>query len=86
LIFTTDKQGEKTKVGSLMKTTMTSEYAEAAFGTAPPDLSLVARSRGTHWLYNYLRGFYVDENLRLESTTGYFRTWVCRMYWSSWKA
>ena len=37
-----------------MQTTMTTDYAEAAFGTVPPDLSLVARSRGTHWVYNYL--------------------------------
>ena len=62
LIFTTDVNGEKTKVGELMTTTMTPEYAEQAFGTVPPDLSLVARSRGVDWLYNYLRGFYVDES------------------------
>jgi ubiquinol-cytochrome c reductase cytochrome c1 subunit len=61
LIFTTDVNGHKTKVGELMKTTMTPEYAEQAFGTAPPDLSLVARSRGVNWLYNYLRGFYIDD-------------------------
>ncbi len=60
LIFTTDVNGEKTKIGELMKTTMTPEYAEQAFGTVPPDLSLVARSRGVNWVYNYLRGFYVD--------------------------
>ena len=61
LIFTTDVNGHKTKVGELMKTTMTPEYAEEAFGTVPPDLSLIARSRGVKWLYNYLRGFYIDE-------------------------
>ena len=61
LIFTTDVNGDKTKVGELMKTTMTPEYAEQAFGTVPPDLSLVARSRGVNWLYNYLRGFYIDD-------------------------
>ena len=61
LIFTTDVNGDKTKVGELMKTTMTPEYAEQAFGTVPPDLSLIARSRGVDWLYNYLRGFYVDD-------------------------
>ena len=72
LIFTTDKYGEKTKVGQLMKTTMTKEYAEAAFGTAPPDLSLIARSRGTHWLYNYLRGFYVDETRPFGVNNGVF--------------
>ncbi|UCH41612.1 MAG: cytochrome c1 [Gammaproteobacteria bacterium] len=62
LIFTTDVNGEKTKVGELMKTTMTPEYAEQAFGIVPPDLSLIARSRGVNWLYNYLRGFYVDDS------------------------
>lgn len=72
LIFTTNKYGEKTKVGELMKTTMTKEYAEAAFGTAPPDLSLVARSRGTHWLYNYLRGFYLDDARPLGVNNGVF--------------
>lgn len=72
LIFTTNKYGEKTKVGELMKTTMTKEYAEAAFGTAPPDLSLVARSRGTHWLYNYLRGFYIDETRPFGMNNGVF--------------
>jgi ubiquinol-cytochrome c reductase cytochrome c1 subunit len=30
------------------------------FGQAPPDLSLTARSRGTDWIYNYLKGFYPD--------------------------
>ena len=62
LIFTTDIHGEQTKVGELMKNTMKTAYAEEAFGVAPPDLSLIARSRGVNWLYNYLRGFYVDES------------------------
>ncbi len=61
LIFTTNAEGVRNKVGSLMTITMPKEYGEKAFGTAPPDLSLVARSRGTHWLYNYLRGFYLDD-------------------------
>jgi ubiquinol-cytochrome c reductase cytochrome c1 subunit len=61
LIFTTDVNGDKTKVGELMKTTMTPVYAEQAFGIVPPDLSLIARSRGIDWLYNYLRGFYIDD-------------------------
>ncbi len=61
LIFTTDEFGERTKVGSLMENNMTAEYGEQAFGIVPPDLSLVARSRGVDWLYNFLRGYYVDE-------------------------
>lgn len=32
------------------------------FGKAPPDLSLIARSRGTDYLYNFLRTFYVDDS------------------------
>jgi len=30
------------------------------FGKAPPDLSLEARSKGSDWIYNYLKSFYVD--------------------------
>ena len=40
------------------------DQADAArwFGTAPPDLSLIARSRGTDYLYTFLRGFYAEED------------------------
>ncbi len=41
---------------------MNKHDAEKWFGTQPPDLSLVARSRGADWLYSYLKGFYVDKN------------------------
>ena len=36
--------------------------ADAArwFGQTPPDLSLMARSRGTDYVYNFLKGFYLD--------------------------
>jgi len=50
------------KIGELMINNMPKESAEKWFGTAPPDLSLVARARGTHWLYNYFRGFYKDDS------------------------
>lgn len=33
---------------------------EKWFGVAPPDLSLVTRSRGKNWVYTYLLSFYVD--------------------------
>lgn len=72
LIFTTDKYGERTKVGSLMTTNMSKEYGEEAFGAAPPDLSLIARSRGVDWLYNYLRSFYVDPNRPFGVNNGVF--------------
>ena len=54
------------KVGDLMKTAMDPQDAKEWFGTAPPDLSVVARSRSSHagtgsdWLYTYLRTFYRD--------------------------
>lgn len=56
LLFAADK------VGDLMKAVMRAKDAKDWFGTAPPDLTLVARSRGPEWIYNYLRGFYRDES------------------------
>ncbi|MDD5228885.1 MAG: cytochrome c1 [Methylococcales bacterium] len=41
---------------------MNKHDAEKWFGTQPPDLSLIARSRGADWLYSYLKSFYVDKN------------------------
>jgi len=46
LIHTRSKKGAPTKIGDLMKVSMTADYAKNAFGTAVPDLSLVARARG----------------------------------------
>ena len=60
LILTTDESGEPTKVGALMDNAMTREYGESAFGVAPPNLALTARSRGTDWIYTFLKTFYVD--------------------------
>jgi len=60
LIFTTDKDGAPTKVGSLMNIAMQEDYAKQAFGVAPPNLALTARSRGVDWIYSYMKGFYLD--------------------------
>jgi len=60
LIHTRGKKGDPTKIGELMKVSMTADYAKNAFGTAVPDLSLAARARGADWVYTYLRSFYVD--------------------------
>jgi len=62
LIFTSDENGEHHKVTDMMHSAMTTEYGKGAFGAAPPDLSLIARSRGVDWLYTYLKTFYVDES------------------------
>lgn len=43
-----------------MHSAMNQHDAEKWFGTAPPDLSLIARSRGADWLYSYLKGFYAE--------------------------
>lgn len=49
------------KIGDLMKAVMPRDDAKDWFGVAPPDLTLVARSRGPEWIYTYMRGFYLDE-------------------------
>ena len=48
------------KPGETITTAMPKEGAAKWFGGTPPDLSLVARSKGTDWIYTYLRGFYED--------------------------
>jgi ubiquinol-cytochrome c reductase cytochrome c1 subunit len=50
------------KPGDTITTAMPKEGATKWFGGTPPDLSLVARSKGTDWIYTYLRGFYEDES------------------------
>ncbi|MDM0017983.1 cytochrome c1 [Variovorax saccharolyticus] len=61
LLFTTDK------IGETMKVNMDPQQAKQWFGTVPPDLTLVARSRAGHggtgadYLYTYLRTFYRDD-------------------------
>ncbi len=41
---------------------MNKHDAEKWFGTQPPDLSLIARSRGADWLYSYLKSYYSDKS------------------------
>ena len=61
LMFTAGKVGEPIRTGFDVK------EAKSWFGVAPPDLSVVARSRGADWLYTYLRSFYRDP----KTTTGW---------------
>lgn len=58
-IFTRDEDGLQ-KVGALMENAMRKRDVEEGFGSAPPDLSLVGRSRGGDWIYSYLKAFYLD--------------------------
>jgi ubiquinol-cytochrome c reductase cytochrome c1 subunit len=62
LLFATDK------VGDTMKTALDPRQAKDLFGTAPPDLSVIARSRaevgkgsGADYLYTLWRTFYRDD-------------------------
>lgn len=56
LMWTADKPHET------MQVAMAADDSARWFGRTPPDLSLIARSRGTDWLYTYLKAYYVDEN------------------------
>jgi ubiquinol-cytochrome c reductase cytochrome c1 subunit len=61
LLFPTEK------IGETMKVNLDPRQAKEWFGTVPPDLTLVARSRAGHggtgadYLYTYLRTFYRDD-------------------------
>lgn len=48
------------KVGETMKNAMPKADAKRWFGVAPPDLSVISRSRGVDYLYTYLLTFYQD--------------------------
>ena len=50
------------KIGDHVIAPMTAEMGVAAFGKAPPDLSVIARVRGSDWIYTYLKSFYLDES------------------------
>jgi len=50
------------KIGNNIKIAMSPIQSAAWFGVAPPDLTLMVRTRkqGIDWLYSYLRSFYID--------------------------
>ena len=56
LLFAAEKPGET------MRVSMRVDEAKAWFGAPPPDLTVIARSRGADWIYTYLRGFYRDDS------------------------
>jgi len=49
-----------TRIYDAMLTSMPAEKAREWFGNAPPDLSLIARSRGVDYVYTFLKSFYGD--------------------------
>ena len=57
MMFTTEK------IGETMTVAMRPENAEQWFGgVVPSDLSVIARSRGPDWIFNYLLSFYRDDD------------------------
>ncbi len=54
LMFTGDRPHDTMRIG------INADDAKRWFGVVPPDLSLIARSRGPDYLYSFLRSFYAD--------------------------
>ena len=50
------------KIGDQVHVALTEDQGKQFFGKMPPDLSLIARVRGTDWIYTYLKSFYLDES------------------------
>lgn len=51
-----------TRIYDTMDSALTAEQGRAWFGNAPPDLSLIARSRGPDYVFTFLRSFYADSS------------------------
>lgn len=58
------------KITDTLTRAMSDDEGKQFFGKAPPDLSLIARSRGTAYLYSFLHSFYLDAS----RPTGYNNT------------
>ena len=50
------------KPGDHITNTMPKKEAAKWFGSAPPDLTLMARLKSPDYIYTYLRTFYIDES------------------------
>ena len=50
------------KIGDHVEVSLNEDQAKQFFGKMPPDLSLIARVRGSDWIFNYLKSFYLDES------------------------
>ena len=49
------------KTFETIQASMPADDAARWYGKAPPDLSLMARSKGADYIYSFLKGFYVSE-------------------------
>jgi ubiquinol-cytochrome c reductase cytochrome c1 subunit len=75
------------KTFETIESSMPLDAAERWFGTPPPDMSLVARARGTDYIFNFLKGFYLDsdsptgvDNLHLPGTSMPHVLWELQGY------
>lgn len=64
------------KTFDTIQASMRPEDAARWYGTAPPDMSLMARAKGADYVYSFLKGFYLDpgsptgvDNLVLSGTS-----------------
>ena len=48
------------KTFETINTSMSAADAKRWYGVAPPDMSLIARSKGVDYIYGFLKGFYVS--------------------------
>jgi len=48
------------KTFETIQASMPAEDAARWYGTAPPDMSLMARAKGADYIFNFLKGFYLD--------------------------
>lgn len=81
LMFNADKTFET------IQASMPADDAARWYGTAPPDLSLMARAKGTDYVFNFLKGFYLDadsptgvDNLVLPGTSMPHVLWELQGY------
>ena len=75
------------KTFETIKASMPAADAARWYGKAPPDLSLMARAKGADYVYNFLKGFYVDpdsptgvDNLQLPGTSMPHVLWELQGY------
>ncbi|MGH8178614.1 MAG: cytochrome c1 [Steroidobacter sp.] len=78
------------RVHDTMRAAIRPEDASRWFGVPPPDLSLIARSRGVDYLYSFLKSFYLDpsrptgvNNLVLPGTSMPHVLWKLQGYQSA---
>jgi ubiquinol-cytochrome c reductase cytochrome c1 subunit len=75
------------KTFETIQASMPADDAARWYGTAPPDLSLMARAKGADHVYNFLKGFYLDsesptgvDNLQLPGTSMPHVLWELQGY------